>query len=152
MRPKKLLRTLSLIHTALLMVLVAFGLFTYFQNGSFTAGMNRQNLFIYIVPVVAAAGYFLSQFLFRKQLETIQREEDLHDKLNKYQSVSLIKYTLLEVPGFLSLIAYYLSGNALYLVIAIALIFYLFVQRPTADKMKKNLPLTLEEQKQFDNL
>jgi flagellar biosynthesis protein FliP len=45
-----------------------------------------------------------------------------------------------------------LSGNALYLVIAIALIAYLFVQRPTADKINKNLPLTLEEQKQFDNL
>lgn len=152
MRPRLFLKTLSIIHTALLVVLIAFGIFTYFQNGSFTPRMNRQDLFIYIVPVVAAAGYFLSQFLFRKQLQTIQREEELPAKLSKYQSASLIKYALLEGPGFLALIAYYLSGNALYLVIAIALIAYLFVQRPTADKINTNLPLTLEEQKQFDNL
>ncbi len=69
MRPKTFLRTLTLIHRVLFLGMVAFGLFTYFQNGSFSARMNRKELFIYLVPFLAAAGYFLSQFLFRKQLQ-----------------------------------------------------------------------------------
>ncbi len=152
MRPKTFLRTLTLIHTVLFLGMVAFGLFTYFQNGSFTARMNRKELLVYVVPFLAAVGYFLSQFLFTKQLQPLQREQKLSLKLSKYLSASLLKYSLLEVPGFLALSSYLVSGNALYLVIAIALMAYLFVQRPTADQIKKDLPLTMDEQKLFDNL
>lgn len=152
MELKNFLKTISLIHTALLLGLVVFGLFAYFQNGSFIARMNRQDVFIYIVPIVAATGYFLSQFLFRKQLQNIKRDETLPHKLSKFQSASLVSYALLEAPGLLSLTAYLLSGNALYLVIAIAVMAYFFAQRPTADKIRKDLPLTSEEQKQFDTL
>ncbi len=152
MQPKTLLKTLSIIHISLCAGLLLLAIFVYFKNGDFTAGTNRQDIFIYIVPIVAIAGYFLSQFVFKKQIDAISKEEKLSIKLGKYQIASLIKYSLLEGPGFLALMAYFWSGNALCLVIAIALIMYLFVQRPTAEKIKKELPLTLEEQKQFDNL
>lgn len=152
MQPKTFLKILSIIHIALCAGLALFAIFVYFKNGDFTARMNQQDIFIYIVPIVAAAGYFLSQLVFKKQIASIAREEKLPIKLAKYQIASLIKYALLEGPGFLALMAYFWSGNALYLVIAIALIVYLFVQRPTAEKIKKELPLTLVEQKQFDNL
>lgn len=152
MQPKTLLKILSIIHMALCAGLMLLAIFVSFKNGDFTARMNRQDIFIYIVPIVAAAGYFLSQLVFKKQLESISRDVNLSIKLGKYQIASVIKYALLEGPGFLALMAYFWSGNALYLVIAIALIVYLFVQRPTVAKIKKELPLTSEEEKQFDNL
>ncbi len=151
MQPKTFLKTLSFIHISLCAGLMLLAIFVYFKNGDFTARMNRQDILIYIVPIVAAAGYFLSQLVFKKQIESLSREDKLSTKLGKYQMASLLKYALLQVPGFLALMAYFWSGNALYLVIAIALIIYLFAQRPTAEKIKKELPLTLEEQKQFDN-
>lgn len=152
MKLKTFLKTLTTIHMTLCGGLMLLGILVYYNNGKFTAHMNPQDIFIYIVPIAATAGYFLSQLLFQKQVQAISIEAALSAKLGKYQSASLIKYALLEGPGFLALIAYYWSGNALYLVIAIALTAYLFVQRPTAAKMRKALPLTLEEQKQFDNL
>ncbi|WP_091867476.1 hypothetical protein [Pricia antarctica] len=152
MQPKRFLKILATIHLALCVGLVLCAVFAFYQNGDFTARMNQQDIFIYIVPIVAAAGYFLSQLVFKKRIESISRKENLSIKLRKHQITSLIKYALLEGPGFLALTAYFWSGNALYLIIAIALIVYLFVQRPTAEKIKKELPLTLEEQKQFDNL
>ena len=152
MQLKTYLKILTIIHTALCAGLMLCAIFVYYRNGNFTASMNQQDIFIYIVPIVAAAGYFLSQLVFKKQIESISSEEKLSTKLEKYQIASLIKYALLEGPGFLALMAYFWSGNALYLVIAIALIVYLFVQRPTVEKIKKQLPLTSEEQKQFDNL
>ena len=111
--------------------------------------MSEGNLFIYLVPVAAVAGYFLSQWVFRKQIQSISKNQPLSQKLEKYQKALLIKYALLEGPGFLAVIAYYLSGNALHLVIAIALIVYLFVQRPTVEKIKADLPLSYEEEKEF---
>ena len=124
-------------------------MFAYYQNGTFTARMGPQNILIYVVPIIALSGYFLSQLLFRKQIQSISKEEKLSFKLGKYQVASILKYALLEGPGILALLAYYSSGNALHLVIAIALIAYLFVQRPSADKIIKELPLTLEEERQF---
>lgn len=152
MEPRPFLKTLSILHLALFLGLVFFSIFAYWQNGNFSAGMDQNDFFIYLVPVLAAAGYFASQFYFRKFLHGIKREERLGEKLGKYQTASLIKYALLESPGFLALFAYYSSGNALYLVTGIALMLYLFSQRPTATRIIKDIPLTLEEQKQFDTL
>lgn len=114
--------------------------------------MDKEDIFIYIVPLLAVAGYFASQFLFKKLLSGIEKEDELQAKLVKYQAASLIKYALIEGPAFVALFAYYGNGNALHLVIAIALMVYQFAQKPTATKLTKELPLTLEEQKQFDTL
>ncbi|MGB7394701.1 MAG: hypothetical protein WA913_09935 [Pricia sp.] len=149
MNAKSFLKTLSIIHAGLLASLTGFAIFCYFQVGSFEARMSEGNLFIYLVPVAAVAGYFLSQWVFRKQIQSISKNRPLLQKLEKYQKALLIKYALLEGPGFLAVIAYYLSGNALHLVIAIALIVYLFVQRPTVEKIKADLPLSYEEEKEF---
>lgn len=152
MQPKKFVEILSIIHIVLCAGLILFAFFVYLKNSEFTARMNQQDILIYIVPIVAAAGYFLSQLVFKKQIASISREEKLSVKLGKYQIASLIKYALLEGPGILALMAYFWSGNALYLVTGLALIVYLFVQRPKAERIKKELPLTLEEQKQFDSV
>ncbi|MDT7830722.1 hypothetical protein RQM65_18780 [Pricia sp. S334] len=152
MQPKIFLKILTIIHTTLTAGLLIFAIFAYYQNQDFIARMDRQSLFTYIVPIVAAAGYFLSQWIFKKQLEAITEQEQLSLKLGKYQTASILKYAVLEGPGLLALLAYLWTGNALHLVIALALIVYLFVQRPNAEKIKRELPLNLEEQKQFDEL
>lgn len=152
MAPKSIIRILSLIHTSLFISLVVFAAFAYLKNGNFLADMNRNDLLIYIVPVIAISGYFASQFLFRKQLQGIKREENLQTKLGKYKAASILKYALLEGPAFLALIGYYISGNALHLAIGAFLMAYLFVQRPTFEKLEKDIPLTVEEQKQFDTI
>ena len=152
MEPKSFLRVLSLIHISLFSGLLLFAIFAYFQNGSFTAAMNQEDIFVYIVPVVAAVGYFASQHLLRKLLSGIKKEEQLQSKLGKYQTALLVQYAVIEGPAFLALFAYYGTGNALHLVIAISLLAFLFTKKPTVAKLIKDVPLTLEEHRQFDIL
>jgi len=152
MEPKSFLRTLSILHISLCTGILLIAGFAYLQNGNFTANMNGEDIFIYIVPIVAAVGYFASQLIFKKLVSALKKEDVLQTKLAKYQSASLIEYALIEGPAFLALFAYNGNGNALHLVIAVALIAYLFAQRPTATRLIKELPLTLDEQKQFDTL
>ena len=135
--PGSFLRTLSLLHISLFAGLLLFSLFAYFQNGNVTVNIDQEDVFIYVVPILAAAGSLARQFFFLKLLQAIKTDEELQLKLGKYQSASLIKYALLEGPAFLALFAYYGNSNALHLVIAISLMAYLFVQRPTATKLKK---------------
>ncbi|MDC6388634.1 hypothetical protein PP182_08060 [Maribacter sp. PR1] len=117
----------------------------------FNAEMDNQNLFLYIVPVFALLGYFGSQFVFKNILSKIRKDAKLDEKLNTYQTASIIKYALIEGPAFLAIVAYNSSGNALPLVIGICLILYLAVQRPNREKIIESLPLTLEEKRKLEH-
>jgi len=150
MQAKNLLTTLTLIHGLLVLGLISFCGFVYWQNPSFDAGLNSPDIFVYLVPLVAAAGYFASKYLFQNLMQNIERNDGLQNKLGRYQLASIIKYALLEAPAFLALIAYYLNGNALHLVIALCLITYLISQRPTQKRLQNHLQLTREEQKQLE--
>ena len=150
MQLNTLLKTLPLIHFSLVMGLVVFTGFVYWKNPDFNAEMNSADIFTYLVPIVAAVGYFASKALFQKLINTIAHNGGPQNKLGRYQLASIIKYALLEVPTILALIAYYLNSNMLHLVIALCLIIYFFSQRPTRKKVLDDLKLSLEEQRELD--
>ena len=149
-KPSDFFKTLSIIHLALVGGILVFGAITYFNNGSFEANADPNDIFIYVVPIVAAFGYFMSQFLFKKQLQSINRTDELSTKMSKYLSASIVMYALIEGPAFLAIFEYSFSGNALFLVIAIFLVAYLYMQKPTQRKFMDNVPLTMEDKKQFN--
>ena len=150
-KPSESLKTLSIIHLALVGGILAFGIFKFVNNGTFVANADPKDVFIYVIPVVAAFGYFMSQFMFKKQLLAIDRTDTLTLKLAKYQAASIVKYVFIEGPAFLAIIAYGFNGNALFLVIAIFLVVYLFMQKPNQKKFMEDVPLTIEDKKEFKN-
>ncbi len=149
MQNKPLLQTLTILHSTLTIGLVAFTLFVYFQNPSFIVQTDFNDPSVYIVPIVAVMGYFLSKFLFQKQLQEVRLEGTLKTKLGKYQTASLIQYALLEGPAFLALFIYYANGNAFYLIIGLSLLAYLIALRPNIDRLIKALPLKQAEEQQL---
>lgn len=152
MNIKAFFKTMTLIHAALCAGLLIFTIVVYFQNQSFEAVMDTSDVFIYLIPIVSVAGYFTSQFIFQKLLQGIDSTDTLANKLSKYNTASLIKYALIEGPAFLALAGYFMNSNAMYLVIAFALILYLYTQRPKVHKIIQELPLSYEEKKEFDIL
>jgi len=152
MQPKPLLKLLTLIHASMCIGLAIFAGYAYLQNRSFELISDYGDVFVYVVPVLAMAGYIGSKLVYQNILRNLAPEKPLSEKLQQYQIANIIKYALLEGPAFLSLGIYLIDGNALYLVIGLCLMLYLFFQRPALDKMKNELPLNLEEQKEFDTL
>ncbi len=150
MQPKTFLRTLSVIHSALCAGLLLFTALAYWQNSGFKVAATSGDIFVYIVPTVAMLGYFGSKFIHQKLIGNLPKEEKLPHKLARYQAASLIKYALIEGPALIALFAYFQSGTALYLVIALALLIYLYAQRPTQKRLLQEIPLNFEEKKLFD--
>lgn len=144
------LKTLTLIHAALVFGLVAFGAVSYFYGVGFVGQFEvHGDPFIYIIPMVAMLGYFGSKILFKKQLETIEKSDSLASKLAKYQTASIVKYALIEGPTILALVIFMDNGYTLYFSIAICLVLYLAVQRPTKDKLIQDLDLNTTEQREL---
>lgn len=152
MQPTAFLKTLKLIHMALVVGLVLFAGFAYVQIGGFAIASTEISFMVYLVPTIAVAGYFGSKYIFGRQIQKILRETPLSEKLQQYFSAAIIQYAVIEGPGFLALLAYFTSGNALFLVIAICLIVYLYTRKPTYQKLKNELQLSYAEQKEFDTL
>lgn len=152
LQPKNFIRILSLIHYCLCAGLLFFMAFAYWQRGGFTVDTEEGDFFVYLVPVVAMVGYFASKFIFQNLIRNLPKEENLQTKLERYQIASLIQYALIEAPAILALVAYLLNSTALYLVIASALMIYLFVQRPSYNRLVRDVPMSFEEKKQFDTL
>ncbi|MCJ7465560.1 MAG: hypothetical protein MUO53_02580 [Maribacter sp.] len=153
MEPKTFLKRLQIVHWCFVVALLGSTIFVYRDSTGFRVGMSEvKDIFLFIVPLVALFGYFGSQLIFRNQLRHIALTESLDSKLKKYRTASLIKYSLLEVPSFLALYAFYTTDIALYFVIAICLIAYLFVQGPKKSRLINEMPLCLEEKELFDTL
>jgi len=143
------MKILTIVHASLCFGLALFTSFAYVQNGEFSTPNVSDDIFVYIVPIVAMAGYFGSKYLYQNFIQKIPKEEHLSTKLQRYQLASLIKCALLEGSAFVALFAYFYSGNAMHLVITLSFLAYLFFQSPTLDKLKNEINLNQEELQQF---
>lgn len=145
MQPKNFIKILTIIHSSLCFGLLLFAGFLYVQNRGFSTVIDSSDVLVYIVPTLAMAGYFGSKYVYQNLILKIAKNESLATKLGRYQVASLIKYALIEAPAFLSLFAYFASGNPMHLAIAVSLMVYLFFQRPTLHKIENEINLSNEE-------
>jgi len=144
-------RTLTIIHLALVTgVLIFVGIVMYLQNKPMRMAIDTNDTMLLIYPVIAIAGVFMSQTIFKRILSVAKQKTTLKEMLGSYQAASIIKYVLIEGPVMIGLVFYLLTGNGAFLAIAAFLIFYLIVQKPAQEKIKNELELKGELRKQFE--
>ncbi|ADV50736.1 hypothetical protein Celal_3472 [Cellulophaga algicola DSM 14237] len=139
-------KTLTIIHTLLVLSLAAFAAFTFFSGPGFVNQFSMENnVFIYVVPIVAMLGYFASKFLYTKALSAINPSAPLNTKLALYQKANILKYALIEGPAFLAFIQFLSNGYTLYFTIGATLMLYLSMQKPSKAKAIEELSLDTTE-------
>lgn len=104
-----------------------------------------------ITAFAAIAGIFTGNLLFRKRLEQLVELKSLKEKLTGYQSALIVKYALVEGPAFFCVVAYLLTANILFPVIAVFLVFVLVLFAPRKDKLISDLNLSTKETSVFEN-
>jgi divalent metal cation (Fe/Co/Zn/Cd) transporter len=148
--PKAYLNTLAFIHGALLVGILLFTVYIYATSEGFSVGFPKDNnVFVYLVPTIAVLSYFISNYLFYKQLKEIAKLNSLKGKLILYLKACIVRFAFLEGAAIFSIIAYRLNNNIFYLVISLLLILYLFKLRPSKNQVISDLGLNLEDQQDF---
>lgn len=139
---KSFLRTFTIIHLALVAGVLVFGIMSYMltknQILSFT---YSGDVMFYVVPFMAITGILAGNYLYKNIISGLASKNTLKEKLSGFQTASIIKYVLLEGPAFLSIVAFSNEGNQYFLTIALLLLGWLILQRPTRDKVEKDLML-----------
>lgn len=148
--PKNILKTLITIHYGYSVAVLAFATFSFLISDDPIMSFNdSDDLFLYLAPLFAVGGISASVFLFKTQLKRIYEKETLEEKLIAYQSSHIIRIALIEGPAFLSIVIFMISNNLFYLIIALVLLAYLISLRPTSDRVKQDLNLNFQQEKEF---
>lgn len=140
--PKSFLRTFTLIHFVLTASVLIFGLMMFLQTKNQELTFNYTgDVMYFVVPFMAIAGIVAGNYLYGNIIKGLASKNTLIEKLNGFQSASIIKYTLLEGPALLGIVAFINEGNQYFLIISLILLGWLIMQRPTHDKVERDLKL-----------
>ncbi|WAC03171.1 MFS transporter [Lacinutrix neustonica] len=131
---KEKLRPLQIIHLALCagLVLVYIFLGNLLSIESFKLPQIDALVLMYLL--IPALAIVVSRFMFKTALNKIDPALSMDEKLTQYQSACIISYVFIEVAAFLII---FLKPELL--LIGVLLIIYLFLIRPTADKIHTDL-------------
>ena len=151
--PGKFIKTLSLIHLAMLGGMLLFIAIAYLQTESTQLSFDYENdIFFFLVPLLTIGGVTASFFLPNKTMQALSSESSLREKLTTYQTSSIIKYATLEGPSLFAIVSYLQTGNMYYLIFAGALIIYFFNLKPSKFKIEMDLKLNHEHQFAFNQM
>jgi hypothetical protein len=115
------------------------------QGDEMTEGYSEY--FVILIALVAAAGFVFGSFIFRKRIAD-SMGKTMIEKLVIYRQAMIVRFALLEGPGLISTILFFLTGNYLYMVITGAMVLFMIMNRPNDDMIATHLMLT-EEDKQL---
>ncbi len=145
---KDFFRALQIIHIALIVGQVFFGLIIVFLVSSGELDIELQELkmiFFIIVPIFVIGGYLGGKILFKKSMESAKQKPGLDEKLADYRSACIVRYALLEGPSMLAIIAYMLTAELSFIIIAAFIIAIFLTLRPSVDRAIIDLELNYDE-------
>jgi hypothetical protein len=144
--PAKYLKTLSIIHFALVAGQMLFAIVALVQSKKIMINVrNPRDPLIFIVPLIAAGGFVASNVLFKKKVNEIGKTASLKIKLIDYQTALIIRFAALEGPSLLGIVAFLITGQLFFLVISGAIILYFIHIRPTKQSIEETLELNYQE-------
>ena len=142
---------MTTIHYAYCFATLAFGTVAMFITNDTSLSFNgpSDDFFLYLVPFIAIGGTLVGHFIFNTNLKEVQQKPSLQEKLSGYQSARLIRLALIEGPSLFAVVGFIITNNQLYLIIAFLLLTYMIFLRPTPQKIKQDLNLTIQERKEL---
>jgi hypothetical protein len=111
---------------------------------------DEGNVYLYIAPFVAVAGFLGGRTIFQNQLADISAKASLKDKLNAYSSAFLVRVAFMEAPAIFASIAFFLTGNLACLAVGVLMILYFLTLNPGREKVEEDLELSFQEKAVWD--
>ncbi len=141
--PNKYFRLLTKIYVTLIFAQLIFILIALFIRTEMHAAPESGNFEIFkmLVPVFIAAGIYEGNVLYRKRLRKAVQQPTLAKKLENYRQGLMLRYAFWMAPSLFSIVAYFLTGNWIYLALSVIVILAFLAHRPGMDKARKELDL-----------
>ena len=136
-------KTLKITHVTMVFIQFIFILAALFlrEEGYIRPVSGQFKVFRYIVPLFVLSGLYEGNVLYKRKLISAVKRSTLAKKLEIYRSGLIIRYVLWEAPSLLAIAAYVITGIYIYLGLSGVIILVFLFNRPTMNKVKRDLEL-----------
>jgi hypothetical protein len=141
-------KTITIMFMAFLMGQVMFAAIAYFlvSGGSVGDALPQlADIFTILVPVLIVGGWLAGKFMYDKRMQAAQGSMTAPEKLEIYRAAFIMRCALLEAPVLFAIITYLLAGKDILLLFAVGGIVLFSLQRPTKQKVARELQLSEAE-------
>jgi hypothetical protein len=141
--PNKYFRVLTKIYVTLIFVQLIFILIALFLRTDMHAAPESGDFDIFkiLVPLFVAGGVYEGNVLYRKRIRKASQQSTLAKKLKGYRLALMLRYAFWLAPSLFAIVAYFLTGNWMYLALSLIVILLFLAKRPGMDKARQELDL-----------
>lgn len=127
---KTKVKTFKLVQLALCgAVLIFLIVVTYMRSRGDLFVNTIQNEYFLIAPVLVVLAIILGLSRHRQMLASVKEMVDAEKKLEKLQSDTIVRFTIMEAAAILNIVAFLKEGHALYFGAAVFMLIVMFVSR-----------------------
>lgn len=125
--------------TGQLFILAVF----WFLTTDRTSDSGEMNaIFTFIVPSVGLISMFLSRFIYSQGILKLNPNESIMSKLNKYRTLKIISWAILEGGALFALVAFFLTADYLYVAVVIFVLGFFIFSRPSKEGFVLDMQIT----------
>jgi hypothetical protein len=149
---KEYLKSLQILHKALLAGVILFSFVTIFliNKTGFAPKVNEsfKTIGFVLVPLAAVIGLISSTFIFKKQVDKIllNTSMKLVNKLELYRAASIARWAFLEAPMLLATIFLFLTGSYYFIAVSFIILIFYIMYTPSVAQISNHLQLSSNEQ------
>ena len=152
-QPKDFIKSLQIIHFALLMGAIVFAAYVSIQlNEQLTFSYSNDKAFLYIAITISFVGNLMSKSLFIKLIKKIPEDADLLQKASKYSTAHIFRVAMLEFPALMCIIFVMQSNNSFYFILVGVLLLMMLAIFPSKSKFANEVSLTSKEKSILEKL
>jgi hypothetical protein len=152
-QPKDFIKSLQIIHFALLGIVLLFGAYIAFNaKDRLFFSYEEDKAFLYLAIIIAFAGNLTSKFLYAKLLKQIPNDADLSQKAIKYSTAHIFRMAMLEFPAFMCLFFVMQSNNSFYFILVCILVLMMLAIYPSKNKFENDVHLSSKEKSMLEKL
>jgi uncharacterized membrane protein len=131
-----LLFYMTLIFIQLVFILVSLHIRS---KGYITDEYDTWNFLKYVVPILAIIALFTGKNSYKRIIVKARKKSTLAKKLASYRKAFMIQFMFWLAPSLVSILAYMLTGNWVYVTISGLIIILFIINRPGIEKARKEL-------------
>ncbi len=150
---KQYFQNLNIIFVAIILAIISFAAVVLMLNPEQLEvdSQNHSSLLLILVPIFMVASIFLSIYISSLRMKNITEQTNLADKLTSFRTTFIIKLAILEAPALFAIIAYMLTRNISFLIMAGIMICFIILQYPNKENILKILKITQSQRIQLEN-
>lgn len=100
------------------------------------------NLLIFVIPVIGLTAMIISKFIYNHSLMQVKPGDTVTEKLKKYRTSKIITWAILEGAALISLLAFFLTAEYLYIVVFIFVFGFFLFNRPSKEGFVTDMQVT----------